>query len=108
MKQCPNCGAEVIRRSAKGQAPRFCQPKCKTEFQARAAVEGRAIIALAKAWRASRNRVEDRELGSKCLGEMVAILDSFNAKDRAAGRPRPTEYARRLLFDGRYIDRMRP
>lgn len=107
MKACPECGAEVVRRAAKGAPPTFCSPACKSAYHSRSANEGRAIITLAKAWRAARTRSDDKAIGSACLTEMVAIIDSFNADDRAKGRPRPTEYAERLLANGRYIDRQR-
>lgn len=105
IRQCPECGAEVRRRHAKGAIPNFCGPECKKGYHNRSANEGRAIIALAKAWRAARTRKEDAAVGSAAMAEMVAIIDLLNAQDRKAGRPRPTEYAKALIYQGRYIDR---
>ena len=108
-KQCPECGAPIAPRPAgkRGQAPTFCCTAHQTAFQQRQFQQGRAIIALAKAWRSSRNRKEDRETGAAALSEMSAILDSFNFDDAKAGRPRPAEYAAHLLANGRFIDRRR-
>lgn len=108
-KQCPECGAPIAPRPAgkRGQVSTFCCTAHQTAFQQRQFQQGRAIIALAKAWRASRNRKEDREIGAAALTEMYAIIDSFNSEDIKAGRPRCTEYAARLLANGRFIDRRR-
>lgn len=111
-RSCAECGETFIPNSYQQQ---FCSPAHKTAFQNRAAVEGRAILALAKAWRAGRNvkgSGEDAEkrkaVASRALSEMCAILDSFMADDAAAGRPNPLEYAGRLLANGsRFIDRQR-
>lgn len=102
---CPECGTEFRRSSGRGGIKTFCSPEHKKAYQARALNEGRAIIALAKAWRESRNSKETRELGSQCLTEMVSIIDSFVSEDRKAGRPKTMGYAARLLRQGRYIDR---
>lgn len=110
MKHCPECGAAIPPREKgkMGRVAKFCSDEHKERFQKRQAKEGRAIVALAKAWRASRNRKEDREVGAKALSELCATLDQFNAQDRAAGRPGPIAYAEDLLNDGtRYMDRMR-
>jgi hypothetical protein len=99
---CCECGAEFVPNRPQQQ---FCTPKHKTEFQNRAAAEGRALVALAKAWRAKRGSGETAKAAFK---EFVSILDLFNAQDRAAGRPNPEAYAAQLLKQGRYIDRVRP
>lgn len=106
--QCPECDAPVIRTSGRGGLKTFCSDEHKRSYQARAAKEGRAIIAFAKAWREARNRKEDREVGSEALKELCQILDGFSADDRKAGRPRATEYVRTQLRRGfRYMDRAR-
>lgn len=105
-RQCPNCGKPVVRKPGPGGAKTFCAPRCKVEYQGRAMNEGRAIIAFAKAWRESRNRKEDREVGSAALAELCNVLDSFNAADRAAGRPRTTEYVK-TQFQRGYLYRDR-
>lgn len=101
---CAECGTSFVPARPQQQ---FCESAHKIAFQNRAAAEGRAVIALAKAWRASRNSAANRELGSKCLSELAAILDLFNSDDRAAGRPSPMIYAESLLKQGRFIDRRR-
>lgn len=103
---CPDCGAEFVPASYQQT---FCSKEHKVAFQNRAAQEGRAIIALAKAWRASRNSKDASARGAACLSELSAILDGFNAQDREAGRPSPLQYAGTLLNDprGKYMDRQR-
>jgi hypothetical protein len=107
---CAECGHPF---KAARPHQQFCSPAHKATFQNRAAVEGRAIIQLAKAWRAGRNLGKgpeaeiDREVARQALGEMCSILDNFNADDKAAGRPNPLHYAKGLLRHGRYIDRQR-
>ena len=110
VKTCPECGNALPPRTPgkRGAASTFCCNEHKTVFQNRQAVQGRTIIAMAKAWRVSRNRKEDAKIGREALTEMCAILDSFIAEDRTAGRPRPTEYAAAQLASGyRFIDRKR-
>lgn len=102
---CPECGLEFTRSSGRGGVKNFCTDQHKRDYQARQMKQGRAIIALAKAWRESRNRKEDRAFGAEALSEMVSIIDSFVSQDREAGRPKTIGYAKRLLKQGRYIDR---
>lgn len=108
MKHCPECGTPLSPRvkGRKGAAAKFCSKEHQDTFQKRQAKQGRAIVALAKAWRASRNRKEDREVGAKALNELCTIIDGFNFDDRKAGRANPVEYVADLLDSGfRYIDR---
>lgn len=102
---CPECGAEVKRQNAKGAAPTFCSPAHKTAYHSRAMGHGRALLPLLKAWRVSRHRKDEKEIGSAAFKEICSMVDAMIAEDRAAGRPRPTLYAERLLKNGRYIDR---
>lgn len=103
-RNCAECGAEFIPAR---QHAAFCCKAHQTAFQNRSMSEGRAVIALLKAWRASRNRKDDRELGARCLSEVCAIVDQFMSDDREAGRPAPMPYAKHLLGQGRFIDRRR-
>jgi endogenous inhibitor of DNA gyrase (YacG/DUF329 family) len=100
---CPNCGDEAVRRSARGPVPTFCSAECKRDHGNRHMVEGRAVIALLKAWRIDRG---SGEIAKAAFAEAVSILDKFNAADKDAGRPRADLYAAKLLNTGRrYIDR---
>lgn len=100
---CPNCGGEVVRRSNRGPRPTFCSPKCKRDFGNRLIVEGRAVIAYLKAWRIDRGQ---GNIAKASFGEICSIVDSFNAADREAGRPRADLYAAKLLDTGYlYMDR---
>lgn len=108
-RNCPECGAEVRREPGqRGGTKHFCSNPCKIAYQARAAKEGRAIIAIAKAWRMSRSRPADKDIGKEAFAELCRVLDDFNAQDRRAGRAPATDYARLLFRDGRlYMDRKR-
>lgn len=102
-RTCPNCGGEVVRRSARGPMPTFCSPTCKTDHSNRHLVEGRAVIALMKAWRIDRGT---GEIAQMAFAEVNRILDQFNSQDREASRPRADLYAAKLLANGSmFMDR---
>jgi hypothetical protein len=87
--------------------PTFCDAKgkdvCKREHSNRHLVEGRAVIALLKAWRVDRGT---GEIAQMAFAESCRILDQFNAQDRDAKRPRADLYAAKLLADGSmFMDR---
>jgi hypothetical protein len=86
---CPECGGIVVRKSVKGPPPLFCGEACATACERRKLSDGRAIIDLAKAWRAARNNKSDARIGSICLTEMCSILDKMIDRDRAKGRTVP-------------------
>ena len=108
-RNCPECQAPVRREpGARGGTKHFCCNEHKVAYQARQAKEGRAIIAIAKAWRMSRNSPANKETGSQAFAELCRMLDGFNAEDRAEGRAPAVDYVRTLFSDGRlYIDRRR-
>ena len=100
---CPECGGAVVRRSARGPMPTFCSQECKKSHANRHIVEGRAVIALMKAWRIDRAQ---GEIAKEAFAQVNRILDQFNAQDREAGRPRADLYAAKLLADGsQFFDR---
>lgn len=112
---CPNCGGPVARRNAKGPVPTFCDAQgpgvCKKSHANRHIVEGRAVIALLKAWRVDRG---SGPIAQAAFAQACQIIDQFNAQDRAhAGpngesRPRADLYAAKLLVDGSmFADRQR-
>jgi hypothetical protein len=100
---CPECG-ELFYPRAYQQV--FCSTPHKKAFQNRAAVDGRAIIALAKAWRLSRNAKKDspnRATGQAAFRQLVTTLDNMLERDRDEGRkPQMAfDYVRSLFTDGR-------
>ena len=108
---CPNCGGPVARRSPKGPMPTFCSDDCKKAHGNRHIVEGRAVIALLKAWRIDRG---SGEIAQGAFTQICQIVDQFNAQDNAyrgpngQTRPRADLYAAKLLADGSlFIDRQR-
>lgn len=103
---CPNCGADAVRKSAKGPRPTFCSKECKRAHNNRLLVEGRAVIGFLKAWRVDRGT---GEIAQKSFAQVCEITDLFNAQDNALGRPRSDYYGACLLADGtKYFDRQRP
>ena len=102
---CPECGGEVVRRSSRGPMPTFCSKLCRREHSNRHLVEGRAIIALLKAWRIDRG---SGEIAKTAFTQATQILDGFNFADREAERPRADLYAAKLMASGTlYMDRAR-
>jgi hypothetical protein len=107
-RRCPNCSTAIVRAPGqRGPAQTFCKPtaerNCAKEYHNREITEGRAVIALLKAWRVDRGA---GEIASTCLREVCSIVDSFNAADLKADRMRADYYAAIKLHDGlRYMDR---
>jgi hypothetical protein len=104
---CPECGVVAERKSIKGPPPIYCCDAHKKAFQNRQAVEGRALIAFAKAWRLSRNNRTDADLGAACLTRLSATIDLMNERDRKEGRTTlmTLGYADGLLRQGiSYLD----
>src|ERR1700741_5289108 len=102
---CPECGSEVVRKSAKGPMPTFCSEACKRARGNRRLVRGSAIIEMAQAWRIDRGQ---GEIAQAALQQLCAILDQFNAEDHATKRPRADLMAAKILADGTiFMDRQR-
>ena len=100
---CPECAGPVVRRSPKGPMPTFCSKECKVSHSNRHIVEGRAVIAMLKAWRIDRGT---GEIAKSAFQQVCTIVDGFNAADNAAGRPRADLYAAKILVTGtQYFDR---
>lgn len=111
-RRCAECGTLFTRKRPHQQ---FCQTSCNKLFQNRQAVEGRALVAYVKAWRAGRNikgtgpdADRKREVARRALSELCSVVDGFMADDRNSGRMDPLAYADTLLANcGRYMDRQR-
>ncbi len=108
---CPECGGQVVRRSARGPMPTFCSPECKRARGNRRLVRGSAIIEFAQAWRVDRG---SGEIAQAAFAQMCQILDQFNAEDNewrgenGERRPRADLMASKILADGTmYFDRQR-
>lgn len=102
---CPNCGAPTKRKSATGPRPTYCSTECRKASGNRDLARGSVIVKLAQAWRINRGQ---GPVAQEAFAEFIAILDSFNAEDKEAGRPRADIAAAKLLDSGfRYIDRKR-
>ena len=61
---------------------------------------------LALAWRVGRGKRDT--VSAQAHSELIAVLDSFAAEDRKAGRPKMDDYVATILNSGfRYVDRKR-
>lgn len=102
---CPECGGDVVRKSAKGPMPTYCSDTCKKARGNRRLVRGAAIIEFAQAWRALRAQ---GPVAQAAFAQLNQILDQFNAEDVKANRPRADLCAAKILVDGtQYFDRQR-
>jgi hypothetical protein len=95
---CQECGAEFIIGPGPGKHKVFCSPLCRGHFNSRCAARGKVLVPYALAWRIGRNskKIKDNE----AFAEMIAILDSFAAEDRKAGRPNIGPYVERQMATG--------
>lgn len=101
---CPECGGPVERKTPHGRFPTFCAKACKVEHYNRHIREGRAVIALLKAWRIDRGA---GDIAKGAFAQVHQMVDYFNAEDLKAGRPRADLYAAKILAEGTvFFDRM--
>lgn len=108
---CPNCSGEFYRPTkGPGGHKRYCSETCRREWDARAAVEGKAIITLAKIWAANTKN----ETGNKAMSRILETVRALSNIDEEEGRHRLkgdgplAAYVSDVVNDGfRYIDRRR-
>ncbi len=99
---CPECGETF---QTDHHSKRFCTPAHKQAYANREAAQGKVIASLVKAWRLGRG---SKGVAKAAFAELCTIVDSFNAEDKAAGRPPASVYVDGLLKSGfLYIDRKR-
>ena len=100
---CPNCGGEVVRKSKRGAAPKYCSSKCQKEMAARDLNRGKALIRAASGWYSAPR---GSEVYREAFREMNAILQMFKEEDAKAARPRADIACAKAFADGtRYMDR---
>lgn len=97
---CPECGEPVI-QSGKGRE-RIFHDECKQAHANRRAVRGKSIMTLLQAWRVDRG---SGPVAQAAFREVCSMVDTFNAEDHEARRPRATVHAKALLAQGSYVDR---
>jgi hypothetical protein len=90
-RECPECGANFTTPHV-GKA--FCCEQHRVAFTNRSAARGKTLVVRAMGWRNARG---GKGIGAQCMAEMVRMLDSFAAEDRAAGRPNVVNYADFLM-----------
>ena len=84
---CANCGGVIARKPKGNPHAAFCGAPCRQSFHRRQAARGQVALPILMAWRASRNRKADREVGRQALMEACRLMDAWAADDRVAGRP---------------------
>lgn len=107
---CPNC-SEPFERPTKGPGghKRYCSTACRREWDARSALDGKAIAVVARIW--AQNR-KGGEVGNKAFARLREALDLINERDSRSGRLRlkadgPLDaYVREVLAEP-YMDRRR-
>lgn len=103
-RRCPECYLPSAHKS------RFCCPEHQRAFNNRQACEGKAAIALAKAWALGRGggNTAPNPISRVAMRELTAMLKDLNDADKAAGRMPATEYVELLMAnESRYFDRRR-
>ena len=99
---CPECGCTF---ATGHRTKRFCTPQHKQDYANREAAQGKVIASFVKAWRLGRG---SKGVAKAAFAELCTIVDSFNAEDKAAGRPPASLYVKGLLDTGYlYVDRKR-
>lgn len=81
-RRCPECG-EPFRATHGRQA--FCSTAHKETFHNRKQKRGKVVMSLAQVWRAGKNG-KGGDNARYAFAEMCALLDKWNAEDKAAGR----------------------
>lgn len=98
---CPECG-DPVPQTGKGRARVFCSEAHKQAHKNRRVVRGAAVMSLLQAWRVDRG---SGDVARAAFQQVCEMVDTFNAEDHEAGRPRATVHARALLEQGSFIDR---
>jgi hypothetical protein len=97
---CPECGVEFTPPPARGQQRVFCCDEHKQAHATRKTVRGKSLVSIAlamrKAYSGSRKDPVDAEFAKFLYADMMAMLDNWNAEDKAAGRMDPVSYAKTL------------
>lgn len=90
---CPECSVRFL---AAHHRQMFCTPAHSKAYSNRQLAEGQRIVAVAKAWRMSRNAKSMKAVGAEAFQMLCQELDALNAADAKAGRmPAVKVYARR-------------
>lgn len=105
---CAECGQSF---TFDGRKTTFCSSPCKTAFQNRQLGRGRALVAMAQAWRLGRHTKNPsaKAAASFAFEQLAALADVYNREDAAAGRPSALAYIAQLKASGRRpsVDRQR-
>jgi endogenous inhibitor of DNA gyrase (YacG/DUF329 family) len=101
MRDCLECG-KPVQQTGKGRERLFCCEAHKQAHANRRAVRGKAVMTLLQAWRVDRGSTA---VAKAAFREVCEMVDTFNAEDFEARRPRATEHAKSLLAQGSFIDR---
>jgi hypothetical protein len=87
-RMCAQCGSEI---ESKDPRKMFCDKACKVAFHNLSLVRAGALLPLLQVWRAGRLKGGNKALSSYAFREACALIDGYNAQDRASGRnPEPS------------------
>lgn len=96
-KICPECGTVFEPARQRGKPQVFCSTAHKEAHAMRRAVRGKKLVALAQAWRKTRNVTKaspNYDFATFLFREVTSLIDDWNAEDAEAGRMDPVEYAK--------------
>jgi hypothetical protein len=109
-KVCPGCGSSFA-AGGRGLGKGFCTDACRTGFHARMKQEGGPMVALVKAWNATRHAkpgTREAEICRFARSELTAIASHFNDRDEENGRPSAVDYVASLMDQGTiWADRLK-
>lgn len=101
-KACPSCRAQFA-PGGRGLGKQFCSDACRTGFHARAKAEGGPMVALVKAWNATRHAkpgTREAEICRFARSELTALAAHFNGRDEDEGRASAVDYVESLMQSG--------
>lgn len=97
---CPECGAEFAPTNGR---QRFCSPVHKTAFHHRQASRGQVLVSFAQTWRVGKHGAAPGA-SAWAMAQMCALLDGWNAEDRAVGRAPRLVVEERMATNWRAAD----
>lgn len=109
-KACFNCGSE-FEAGGRGTGKKFCSSKCSSTFHRRMQSEGGPLVAMVKAWNATRHAPAGSREAEICKfagSQITQIATAYNDRDAEEGRPSAVDYVASVMELGvLWIDRVK-